>query len=88
MPQTWSSWFEWAVPEAAYFVDSRFELYPAEIWVDLNTISGGGAAAGDVLDRRQVEVMVLPASWMPPAGAWTTVYSDAAGSILVGPPIR
>ena len=29
VPQVWASWFEWAVPDASYFLDARFELYPA-----------------------------------------------------------
>ena len=34
VPQTWGSWFEWAAPEQAYFIDSRFELFPADVWAD------------------------------------------------------
>ena len=33
-PQTWGSWFEWAAPDAHYFIDSRFELFPADVWAD------------------------------------------------------
>src|SRR6185503_19248539 len=31
-PQTWASWLEFAVPNALVAVDSRIELYPAEVW--------------------------------------------------------
>jgi len=86
VPQTWGSWFEWAVPGARYFVDSRFELYPADVWRDLDAVTAGGAAAAGALDRRGVEAVVLPASWPAPAGPWTTVYTDIAGSILVRAP--
>jgi hypothetical protein len=85
VPQTWGSWFEWAVPDALYFVDSRFELFPAQVWADNDAISGGGQAALEALDRWQVAVVVLPTGWTPPAGAWTTAYEDDDGSILVRP---
>jgi hypothetical protein len=83
VPQTWGSWFEWAVPDARYFVDARFELCPADVWADLDRITAGGTPAAEALDRRGVEVVVLPAGGAAPAGAWTAVYSDVDGSILV-----
>ena len=50
--QTWTSFLEWAVPDARYFLDSRFELFPAEVWTDRETISAGGPAADAALARR------------------------------------
>lgn len=88
VPQTWGSWFEWAVPDATYFVDSRFELFPASIWTADDALAGGGAPASDALDRWQVQAVVLPEGWPAPAGAWTTVYRDAGGSILLRAPLR
>ncbi len=88
VPQTWASWFEWAVPDATYFVDSRFELFPASVWSTDDAIAGGGAPASDALDRWQVQAVVLPESWPAPAGAWTTAYRDADGSILLCAPVR
>ena len=88
VPQTWGSWFEWAVPEARYLVDSRFELFPADVWAVDDVISDGGSAAAEALDLRGVEVVVLPVSWTPPSGPWTTVYSDADGVIMVLAPTR
>jgi hypothetical protein len=32
-PQRWGSWFEFAVPTALYTVDSRIELFPADVWM-------------------------------------------------------
>ena len=40
VPQTWGSWFEWAAPEQAYFIDSRFELFPADVWADYAALAG------------------------------------------------
>ena len=53
-PQTWGSWFEWAAPDARYFIDSRFELFPAEVWTILDAARdrcrrgrrGAGSLAG------------------------------------------
>lgn len=81
-PQTWGSWFEWAVPDDLYFVDARFELYPADVWADLDAITAGGPGASAVLDRRGVQVVVLPAGWASPGAGWGIVYSDADGAIL------
>ena len=81
-PQVWTSWFEWAVPDATYFVDSRFELFPADVWADLDTVSGGGPAAAGVLERWNVGLLVLGAGDAVPAG-WMLVHEDVDGSIAV-----
>jgi hypothetical protein len=86
VPQIWGSWFEWAVPDARYFVDARFELYPQDVWADLDRVEAGGAAADEALDRRGIEVLVLPVSWPAPSGAWATLYADSDGSILARVP--
>jgi hypothetical protein len=83
VPQTWASWFEWAVPEPRYFVDSRFELYPAEIWADEAALGAGGDEAAAVLDEWAVDVVVVEAAAPRPSGPWTTAWEDAAGAILV-----
>jgi hypothetical protein len=90
VPQTWGSWFEWAVPGALYLVDARFELFPAAVWSDLDAIDAGGAGAATILDRWHVDALVLPAGAPEPAGAWTKAYADADGEILVratAPPV-
>ena len=40
--QTWASWFEWAVPDARYFLDSRFELFPTSVFTVYGVIAQGG----------------------------------------------
>ena len=74
-PQTWASWFEWAAPDPGYFLDSRFELFPAPVWDDYDAIERGGAGAQAVLDRWGVNIVVLPAGAEPLPGAWTTGYT-------------
>lgn len=86
VPQTWGSWFEWAAPDALYFVDSRFELFPASVWTDYDAIREGGDAAGEVASRWQVDACVVPASWAAPSGAWRSVYADESGQLLVRAP--
>jgi hypothetical protein len=82
VPQTWASWFEWAAPDAAYFIDSRFELYPAHIWADYDRLRTDDA--GEVLDRWQVDAVVVPAGSDPPPG-WTRTYEDVDGSLYLRP---
>ncbi len=83
VPQTWGSWFEWAAPDGTYFIDSRFELFPPDVWDDYRVITGGGAAAAPVVDRWQVEAIVVPAGTPAPTGAWEQAYTDAEGSLFV-----
>jgi hypothetical protein len=88
VPQVWGSWFEWAAPGQLYFVDSRFELFPADVWDDNDAIASGGSGAAGPLAQRGVTVVVLATGWVAPAGAWTVAYTDADGMILVGAPVR
>ena len=82
VPQVWASWFEWAVPDARYFLDSRFELYPADVWEDYDGIAGGGAGAASLLDRWSVDVVVVPAGSQADLGAgWTQAFADADGVV-------
>jgi hypothetical protein len=82
VPQTWGSWFEWAVPDASYLVDARFELFPEDVWTDLDAIGQGGGPADAVLARRAVTLVVLPAGGASPGSGWVSVFADAQGAIL------
>jgi hypothetical protein len=70
------------VPDARYFLDSRFELFPAAVWDDFATIAAGGAASEGVLTRWGVDLLVLPAGTSLGLTGWKTVYQDAEGAIL------
>jgi hypothetical protein len=83
VPQTWGSWFEWAVPDARYFIDSRFELFPSDVWADTRILAGGGLDAAEVLERREVELVVVRAMDPDPAGPWTVAWSDDDGRIFL-----
>jgi hypothetical protein len=82
VPQTWGSWFEWAAPQALYFVDSRFELFPPAVWADFAVITSGGDAAAAMLDRWGVDVVAVAAGAPRPSG-WTVLVEDADGAVLV-----
>jgi hypothetical protein len=84
VPQEWASWFEWAAPDARYFVDSRFELFPAGVWTDYDAIASGADGSAGALDRWAVAVMITPAG-TPVPGGWTTRYADDTGTISVRP---
>ena len=83
VPQPWGSWFEWAVPDARYLVDARFELFPAEVWTANAAIARGGPDAAAALDAWQIDVVVLPVGWPNPGAAWRTASTTADGSVLV-----
>jgi hypothetical protein len=40
-PQPWGSWFEFAFPEATVAIDSRIEVFPAQVWDDVDTLRHG-----------------------------------------------
>ena len=81
VPQAWASWFEWAVPDARYFLDSRFELYPAAVWQDYGAIAAAGSGAAEVLDRWSVDLVLSPAGPADLRPGWIASYQDAHGAI-------
>ena len=85
VPQTWASWFEWAAPHATYLIDSRFELFPAEVWSDAAAIEGGGAAATEVLDRRAVDMVVVAGARRPASRAGRSATRTATGCCSSAP---
>ena len=90
VPQTWGSWFEWAVPDARYFVDSRIELFPAEVWRDHAAIAAGDDAAADVLDRWEVTVAIVSTEARSlherlVAAGWRQAFQDHDGAVLEAP---
>lgn len=86
-PQTWGSWFEWAAPQATYFIDSRFELFPGDVWADHLALRGANpVAAQAVLDRWAVDVVVVPAGATPPPGTWTRLTEDIDGAVYTRAP--
>jgi hypothetical protein len=81
-PQPWTSWFEWAAPDAAYFVDARFELFPPGIWSDYDAITAGGPEAAELLDQWAADIVIVPADEEPNLPGWARVHEDADGAVL------
>ncbi|MEA2519787.1 MAG: hypothetical protein QOF49_1867 [Chloroflexota bacterium] len=90
-PQPWGSWFEYAVPVAPVFVDSRIELFRPEIWDEYDVVVDGGDGWADILRSRGVTIVVAAdrigrvplASRLERDAAWHAVYADADGTIFV-----
>ena len=58
-PQAWGSWLEFAVPELRYTVDSRIELFPAELWTDVHTVTNTNGEWMSGLEQFDVDVVVV-----------------------------
>jgi len=83
-------------PFLPVFVDSRIELFPEELWGEYDTISDGRDDWLGVLDRWDVDVLLLSRNQqeglidvigrdgVPPG--WTVVREDANGVLLVRAP--
>jgi hypothetical protein len=88
-PQRWGSWFEFAIPELPVAIDSRIELFPAEIWDAYSTVEAGGSGWDAVLERWAVTIIVTATDEDAPivdrlhASGWRTELSTGDGTILV-----
>jgi hypothetical protein len=89
-PQPWASWFEFAVPEASVFVDSRIELFPAETWDDYEAIDAGDESSLELLESWEVTIVVTaaargrtPLDDRLAAAGWRETYRDADGAVWV-----
>jgi hypothetical protein len=87
-PQPWGSWFEFAVPDVPVAIDSRIEVFPADVWSDYETVTGGRDGWQEVLDRWAVTIVVVPADDDAFAGrlleaGWRSVHDDEDGTVFV-----
>ncbi len=57
-PQLLGSWFEYAVPQLRYAVDSRIELFPADLWTDVHTAANANGEWLSVFDKYDIDVIV------------------------------
>ena len=88
-PQTWGSWLELAVPQARVAVDSRIELFPVEVFRDVNQVYGAiGEWQSILTDSYPVDAVVVPRGADPEITGvltaspfWHEVYRDDDGSI-------
>jgi len=87
-PQPWGSWFEFAVPQARYALDSRIEFFPPEAWDAYEGVVAGAAGWEERLERWHVAAIVLQVQDSAfrdrlIAAGWSETYRDADGSVLV-----
>ena len=89
-PQAWGSWFELTLPGHLLFVDSRFELMPAESLRVNGRIAGAAPGWERDLDSLPVRVLVvnrdrepLLVEAMASNTSWRQVYADEDGLIFV-----
>ena len=79
--QTWASWFEWAVPDGRYFLDSRFELFPGSVFTVYGVIDAGGTNAITQLEQlRVMYVATFPHSQLAQslrASGWSVTFESA-----------
>jgi len=85
-PQVWGSWFEYAVPEARYALDSRIERISGSLWREVVAVTGGDwcPTLGSTDTRTVViegpeEDSLLAFRLMQ--GGWQRAYADGDGSI-------
>jgi hypothetical protein len=86
-PQPWGSWFELALPGATIALDSRIEVFPAQVWDDYDTVHDGTDGWQEVLARWAPTWIVATddedafVERLKAAG-WAVTFEDDDGTIL------
>lgn len=89
-PQPWGSWFEFAVPDVAVAIDSRIELFPAEVWAEYADVVAGREGWSAILESWAVTIAVVDdrdgdlATRLESAG-WLRTYEDDDGAVFTAP---
>ena len=87
-PQTWGSWFEYALPQLEMAVDSRIEMFRPDVWQTYESIVAGQ----DGWERQMAEWGVMHVVVEADATAfrdrlvragWEVAYEDPDGALLV-----
>jgi hypothetical protein len=86
-PQPWGSWFELALPAATVALDSRIELFPAQVWDDYDAVHRGGDGWQAILARWNPAFVVATHDEREfvtrlEASGWAARYQDDDGFIL------
>ncbi len=85
--QKWGSWFELAVPGVPVMVDTRIELFDAQIWGDYLHVIGGRADWTDILDRWEVTLVAISAAdeqlrpFIEADPGWELRFEDGEGVV-------
>jgi hypothetical protein len=86
-PQSWGSWLEYALPEQLVAVDSRIEIFPADVWARYEAVADGVGDWKAQLAQWRVDVVVTMAADTAladrlRAAGWQEVYRDADGAVF------
>ena len=89
-PQPWGSWFEFALPHTLVAIDSRIEVFPADVWTDYELIRSGEAGWQETLARLDPTWIVATDdedAFVPrlEAAGWHDAFHDDDGTILGAP---
>jgi hypothetical protein len=90
-PQPWGSWFEFAFPETRIALDSRIEMFPADVWDGYDVVVHGADGWQDQLARWGVTIIVAAGGDEDDqvarleAAGWTVTYHDEDGTVLRSP---
>ncbi len=89
-PQIFGSWFEFALPHLPVALDSRIEVFPAQVWDDYEAVVDGQDGWQEILDRWGVTVVVTLADDEAfvarlAADGWVEIHRDDDGAVHVRP---
>ncbi|HEX5823663.1 MAG TPA: hypothetical protein VFY18_04300 [Candidatus Limnocylindrales bacterium] len=87
-PQPWGSWFEFALPDTLVAIDSRIELFPIEVWNNLDRIETGATGWEAALAGWGVSIVVASPDQRDfvtrlQAAGWRDAFHDEDGTVLV-----
>lgn len=88
-PQPWGSWFEYALPNLPVVLDSRIEMFPAEVWDTYEATVAGRAGWERHLQDWGVTIVVSGPDDADGfqerllGAGWTVAHRDEDGAILV-----
>lgn len=87
-PQTWGSWFEYALPRLQVAVDSRIEMFKPDVWRTYESIVSGQDGWQRSLDEWGVTHVVVDDEQTAfrdrlVAAGWDVAYEDGDGALLI-----
>jgi hypothetical protein len=86
--QPFASWFEFSNPADPVMVDSRIELYPAQVWREYGRVIVAREDWRAILDRYKIQGIVLPPDAvlrdeLKDADGFAEILDGPAGSVFV-----
>jgi hypothetical protein len=89
--QPWGAYLDWALwPKYQPMVDSAIEVHPKEVWLDVLALNQGRASWEQLLDRYDVDVLLLSKEDQQPlieaasrSPRWQRVYDDEMAEIYI-----